>query len=165
MKQKQPTIVLLSLLMLLCIAGQSCADNTCRYCKTGIVEITREGKPVGTFSVALADTPRRRRQGLMHCTVLAPGNGMLFNYPNADKRVFWMKNTLIELAIIFISADETIASIAHGQPGSLECIHSPAGIQSVLEINYLESGILSVGDRVRWRLDTPGDEKASHYRP
>ena len=165
MKQKLPLLFLLFLLMLTGIPVQGCADNTCRYRKAGFVDITREGKPVGTFSVALADTPRSRRQGLMHCPALTPGSGMLFNYPSAGKRVFWMKNTLIELAIIFISTDEKIASIAHGQPGSLECIHSPTNIQSVLEINFPESGILAVGDRVRWRSQTGPDENAAHQRP
>lgn len=161
MKQKLPPLFLLFLLILIGIPVQGCADNTCRYHKAGFVDITREGKPVGTFSVALADTPRDRRQGLMHCPALTPGSGMLFNYPSAGKRVFWMRNTLIELAIIYISADGKIASIAHGQPGSLECIHSPANIQSVLEINFPESGILAVGDRVRWRSNAGLDENAS----
>jgi uncharacterized membrane protein (UPF0127 family) len=153
MKQKQSTIVLLSLLLLLCIPDQSFAGNTCGYRKAGIVEITRKGKPVGTYSVALADTPLRQRQGLMHCQALTPGTGMLFTYPDAGKRVFWMKNTLIELAIIFISADKKIATIARGEPGSLQRIHSPENIQAVLEINFIESGGLAVGDRVGWRMD------------
>jgi uncharacterized membrane protein (UPF0127 family) len=76
---------------------------------------------------------------------------MLFVYPQAGKRVFWMKNTAIELAIIFISADNRIASIAFGEPGSLKRIHSPENIRTVLEVNRAESPHLAVGDRVRWR--------------
>ena len=120
---------------------------------------------MGTFSVVLADAPESRRKGLMHCPALAPGTGMLFVYPDAGKRVFWMKNTVIALAIIFISADDRIAAIAHGNPGSLVHIQSPENIHFVLEVNSLEGMRLAVGDRVRVRLNSDTDEQPSCYRP
>lgn len=141
--------------------GQSLAGGICGQRQAAVVEITREQKAMETFSVALADTPHRRQTGLMHCPGLAPGTGMLFVYPKVGKRVFWMKNTLIELAIIFISADGKVVSIAHGEPGSLARIHSPAKTGHVLEINYAESLHLAVGDRVRWhRLPASDDTPA-----
>ena len=153
--------------MLLCCfyPVESAGSDICGHGIAAVVEITRDEKPVGTFSVALADTPGRQRKGLMHCPALAPGCGMLFAYPEAGKRVFWMKNTVIELAIIFISAEGRIAYIAHGEPGSLEHIHSPGNIQTVLEVNFHESRNLAVGDRVRWRLNDGIDTNAPVYRP
>jgi uncharacterized membrane protein (UPF0127 family) len=78
---------------------------------------------------------------------------MLFIYPDAKPRSFWMKNTYIELAIIFISADGRIAAIKRGEPGSLDHIKSPHNIQTVLEINYRESRDLKAGDHVNLRLN------------
>ena len=60
-----------------------------------------------------------------------------------------MKDTLIELAIIFITADGRIAAIERGEPGSIDYIQSPNDIQSVLEVNYGESRDLKVGDNIR----------------
>ncbi|GAB6904776.1 hypothetical protein DESC_750029 [Desulfosarcina cetonica] len=126
------------------------AAEICGRPIAGRVEILRDQSVIGTFAVALADSPRDREQGLMDCPVLAPGTGMRFVYPDARRRVFWMKNTLIELAIVFISNERRIAAIAHGEPGSLEHIYSPGDIACVLEINFAESRFLNIGDRVRW---------------
>lgn len=154
MQWKRPYIVLLLALLLSCIhSGEVVGSGICGQREAAVVEITRGEKAVGTFSVAVADTPQDQRKGLMYCPALAPATGMLFVYPRAGKRVFWMKNTLIELSIIFISADDRIAAIAHGRPGSLQRIHSPENIRYVLEINFPESRHLVVGDRIRLRLN------------
>jgi uncharacterized protein len=159
-------ILFLWLLLLGCRSpGESFGGDICRHRAAADVEIIRGEKALGTFSVALADSPESRRKGLMHCPVLAPGTGMLFVYPNAGRRVFWMKNTVIALAIIFISADDRIVSIAHGEPGSLEHIRSSADVRQVLEVNDAESRHLAVGDRVRVELNTDTDQNSSHYRP
>ena len=115
----------------------------------GIVRFSRWSDPIAEFTVTVADSQEKWRQGLMQCPSLAPGTGMLFIYPDARKRIFWMKNTAIELAIVFITAEGSIAAIARGEPQSLKRIHSPDGVQMVLEINYGEHRPLSVGDRIR----------------
>ncbi len=153
-------------LLLCCLLPiESLASDICGQYGAAVVEISRNGEPVATFSVALADRPHRWRKGLMHCPALVPGTGMLFTYPTAGKRVFWMKNTIIELAIVFISADNRIRLIAHGQPGSLNRIHSPDNIQTVLEINFRESQHLAVGDRVEWQLNADIDTHAPVTAP
>lgn len=166
MEPKRLGILFLWLLLLGCLSpGESFGGDICGHRAAAVVEINRGEKAMGTFSVALADAPESRRKGLMHCSALAPGTGMLFVYPNAGMRVFWMKNTVIALAIIFISADDRIVSIAHGEPGSLEHIRSSADIRQVLEVNDAESRHLAAGDRVRLRLNSDIEEDATRYRP
>jgi len=120
----------------------------CGFPEMGSVEIVRGRKVKKKFSIALAATPEVRRRGLMHCRELDPETGMLFVYPDSRPRAFWMKNTPVELAIIFISADRRIVAIAHGVPYSQARIVSSEAVQYVLEINYGERNGLAVGDRV-----------------
>ena len=86
----------------------------------------------------------------MHCPILEPGTGMLFVYDDVHPRVFWMKDTPLELAIIFVAADGRITAIERGRPGSLVRIPSPGPVQFVLEINHREARGLQVGDRMLW---------------
>ena len=123
--------------------------DICGRPETARVAIVHGERVVAAFGVALADTPPLRRQGLMHCPSLAPGTGMLFTYPDRGRRVFWMKDTAIALAIVFIAADDRIAAIEYGRPMQLARIYSPDDITAVLEINAAESRSLAVGDRIR----------------
>ena len=129
------------------------AGTICGFPETGKVAITRSEKVIQTFTVTQAVSKESQRKGLMHCPSLQPGTGMLFSFPDARQRTFWMENTLIELAIVFISAEGRIVAIERGQPGSRYRIRSPEKIQSVLEINFRESVRLAIGDRVQLGLD------------
>jgi uncharacterized membrane protein (UPF0127 family) len=48
----------------------------------------------------VARTPEQRSRGLMH-RPKAPADGMLFVFPSDTTGGFWMKNTLVSLAIVF----------------------------------------------------------------
>lgn len=135
-------------------AGGARAD-ICGYPRAGTVCIIRGDRAIGEFGVALAASTAQRRQGLMHCPQLAPGTGMLFTYPDAHRRVFWMKNTRIGLAIVFITADGRVAAVVRGEPGSLKRIYSPDHIASVLEVNWDEGRRIAAGDRTRFTPDPP----------
>jgi uncharacterized membrane protein (UPF0127 family) len=128
------------------LKGIGFGNEICGQAAAGIIKIVRNKEVIKKIPVALAATPKSRRQGLMYCSLLLKETGMLFVYPDARRRVFWMKNTSIELAIIFISVDGRIAAIERGEPGSLDHIRSPDDVQAVLEINYRESRDLKVGD-------------------
>ena len=78
---------------------------------------------------------------------------LLFIYNAARPRVFWMKDTYLELAIIFIADDGRIAAIEKGVPRSLTRIPSPGPVRLVLEINHTEAQGLRHGDRLRWTRD------------
>jgi uncharacterized protein len=105
------------------------------------------------FDVWLADTPERQTQGLMFVRDLPASRGMLFPEPEARPTAFWMKNTYIELDMLFIDANHHIEKIvARAPPLSLATINSDAPVIAVLEIKGGEAqrrGI-GVGDSVSW---------------
>jgi uncharacterized membrane protein (UPF0127 family) len=71
----------------------------------------------------------------MYRAHLAPDTGMLFLFDRESVQTFWMKNTLIPLDMIFISADHKIAGIvydAEPQTLSVRSVVDPS--QYVLEI-------------------------------
>jgi uncharacterized membrane protein (UPF0127 family) len=91
------------------------------------------------FSVAVADDPRERAQGLMNVPEMATLQGMLFVYQSPARPSFWMKNTLISLDILFAGPDGTIRHIHENAiPMDTTSIRPPEGvddIQFALEIN------------------------------
>lgn len=153
MSTKQPITCLICLFLLLSLSDfESFGAKICKYPEMATVKIFRKGDLIKEISVTLARTSIRRQRGLMYCPALSKDTGMLFIYPDAKHRTFWMKNTLIELAVIFILADGRIAAIERGEPGSLDHIQSPDNIQSVLEVNYGESRDLMIGDNIVLRV-------------
>jgi len=152
---------LICLILLLVPITSRAADNgICGFPVMGSVAIESRVAQVAHFEVTLSQTPERHSQGLMHCPELAPGRGMLFIYPDAQRRSFWMKNTTIELAIVYITDGWRIAAIERGDPGNTASILSPEGIQFVLEINYAEAAPLALGDGVHLQLTDPSSAPA-----
>jgi hypothetical protein len=147
------TIVLVLLTVGVFPAGARADTDICGFPVDGHVRIQREGETQAVFAVSLAETTPRHRRGLMHCPLLPAGHGMLFIYNAARPRVFWMKDTYLELAIIFIADDGRIAAIEKGVPRSLTRIPSPGPVRLVLEINHTEAQGLRHGDRLRWTRD------------
>lgn len=87
------------------------------------------------FRIELAVTPDQRAQGLMHRKALAPDAGMLFVYARPGEVAMWMKNTLISLDMMFISAEGEIVRIAERTvPLSLATIESGSPAKGVLEV-------------------------------
>jgi len=69
-----------------------------------------------TVRVELARTAQEREQGLMYRESLEGGRGMLFVFPDAQIRSFWMQNTLIPLDIAYIDENLTIVDIQAMEP-------------------------------------------------
>jgi hypothetical protein len=111
------------------------------------VSLTIEGR---VFSVEVANTPEKRRVGLMNREELAADAGMLFVFPEDRTLSFWMKDTLIPLSIAFISSDGTIRQIEEMEPLSLRSVESDRAVRYALEVNQgaFERYGISVGDRV-----------------
>ena len=87
------------------------------------------------FKVELAITPAEHERGLMFREHLEPDTGMLFISDSPRRQVFWMKNTLIPLDMIFIGSDWRIAGIVeNAEPKTLTAREVPAPSQYVLEI-------------------------------
>jgi len=103
------------------------------------------------FRIELAVTPDQRAQGLMHRKALAPDAGMLFVYARSGDVAMWMKNTLISLDMLFISAEGEILRIAERtEPLSLATIQSGSPAKGVLEIAAGTAARLGIrpGDRI-----------------
>lgn len=84
----------------------------------------------------LALTDEQRATGLMNRTSMAENDGMLFVFPDSQRRSFWMKNTLIPLDMIFISETGLIVDInRNAQPGNLTPYTSSSPAKYVLEVN------------------------------
>lgn len=66
----------------------------------------------------VADTPHKQEKGLMFVTDLPEHKGMLFVFDQEQDLHFWMKNTLIDLDMVFIGADKKVTSVAHEVPHS-----------------------------------------------
>ena len=107
-----------------------------------------------TFRVELARTPAERETGLMFRKQLDADAGMLFLFERPALQTFWMKNTLIPLDMIFISASlEIVGIVANAEPETLTGRGVPIPSQFVLEIGgglAAERGIRA-GQRVEFR--------------
>lgn len=68
------------------------------------------------LQVELAMTPAQRQQGLMYRKHLADNEGMLFIYPNSQRRSFWMKNTFIPLSVGLFDDERRLVEIMHMDP-------------------------------------------------
>ncbi len=82
---------------------------TAFLCACGGYKTTPVTLPDGfTLNARVADTPEKIEKGLMFVTKLPEGDGMIFLMDKEEPQAFWMKNTLIDLDIIFIGADHTV---------------------------------------------------------
>jgi uncharacterized membrane protein (UPF0127 family) len=77
------------------------------------------GTPKAKLGLAVAVDEGQREEGLMEIRRLPPRAGMIFAFPDGDAaRVFWMKNTLIPLDMVFVKADGTVSGIARNVPAT-----------------------------------------------
>jgi uncharacterized membrane protein (UPF0127 family) len=105
------------------------------------------------FKVWIANNPARQEQGLMFVQDLPQGEGMFFPLRKPRKMSMWMKNTYVELDMIFIGGKGAIDQIVeHARPLSLDIINSDKPVSAVLEIKGGEASRLGlkVGDRIEW---------------
>ncbi len=74
------------------------------------------GGAVVTAELAL--TPEQHARGLMGRKELPAGRGMLFVFDGPGTRHFWMKNTLIDLDMVFLDGDLKVLRVFHRVPRS-----------------------------------------------
>lgn len=124
------------------------AEKTCGYAiKTKVTVHSSNGKKQ-VFKVGIADTPSEYEKGLMHCDKLDEKTGLLFVFNSDSVHYFWMKNTKMELAIIYIDKNGKILSIRKGEPYNEQMLSSIFPVRYVLEINWKESLNIKTGDKV-----------------
>ncbi len=118
------------------------------------VTVDVDGKPI-TFASELAASPQEQQKGLMFRTQLGDYEGMLFPYRDAAQLSFWMKNTPLELDIIFIGPDSKILNIGKGVPYQERPSVNSTGLAiGVLEIRGGRAAELGIepGDPVSWEI-------------
>ncbi|MBU1377909.1 MAG: DUF192 domain-containing protein [Alphaproteobacteria bacterium] len=114
----------------------------------------RTDKGVSTFQVEIADSEMEREYGLMCRRALAADRGMLFLFARETPQMFWMRNTLIPLDIVYIGANGRVVSISRNvQPLDESGAPSSGPAKFVLELaagRAAQIGLLP-GDRVTHR--------------
>jgi uncharacterized protein len=111
------------------------------------------------FKIWIADTEARQEQGLMFVRDLPAGQGMLFPQKEPRPMSMWMKNTYVELDMVFIGEKGAIDQIIErAQPLSLKTLSSEKAVAAVLEIKGGEAARLElkVGDKVSWSSPPAG---------
>ncbi|MFC3195296.1 DUF192 domain-containing protein [Marinicella sediminis] len=68
------------------------------------------------FNVEVVDDDQSRAMGLMYRRSMDDDVGMLFLFPDAEPRSFWMKNTLIPLDILYFDQHRKLVSISANTP-------------------------------------------------
>jgi uncharacterized membrane protein (UPF0127 family) len=106
------------------------------------------------FEVWVADTPARAAQGLMFVSDLPESMGMVFPLQPPRVENMWMKNTYIELDMLFIDPSGRVTKIIRrAEPLSLRTLSSDAPVAAVLELKGGQAAKLGLqtGDTVTWK--------------
>jgi uncharacterized protein len=105
------------------------------------------------FNVWIANTQARQEQGLMFAQGLPQGQGMFLALKKPRRMTMWMKDTYMELDMLFIDENGAIIQIVeHARPLALDKILSQKDVLDVLEIGGGEASRLEikVGDHIDW---------------
>ena len=95
-------------LLVLCFGFTACKSKT-------IAVTLPDGFKV---NAELALTKAEAEKGLMYREILPEGTGMLFVFNKETPHYFWMKNTLVNLDMLFIGEDKTVNQAWENVPRS-----------------------------------------------
>jgi uncharacterized protein len=92
------------------------AKNTDRFLAARAFDVRA---PRGELSLVAVRDEVTRERGLMCVVRIPPGKGMLFVFAPPDRpQSFWMKNTLVALDMVFVSAAGKVTSVASDVPAT-----------------------------------------------
>ncbi len=92
-----------------------------------------------TYTLEIAADERSRDLGLMNRDHMGADHGMIFVFPDAAERSFWMKNTLIPLDIVFIDAGGKVVSKHTMKPLDENTTPSDGAAKYAVELNAGET--------------------------
>lgn len=124
--KKYMFILISSFAFSLVVSGKSAAvsfEQTPACITTAFVQM--QDKKEHNLMVEVANTNKKRARGLMERNSLGDFQGMIFIYPNAAVRGFWMFQTHIALDIAYMNAEGEVLETLQMQPcasrRSFEC--------------------------------------------
>ena len=128
------------------------AEDICGYPKEASVEITSQTGLKKIFAVGIAETEKEHEQGLMYCKKMEKDHGLFFIFEEERPHFFWMKNTLIELAVIFVDRDFSVIAVRKGIPLSKTTLPSLKPSKFVLEVNWEAGKSVLPGDKIKLKM-------------
>lgn len=152
MKNNIVSIKLVLLFLSLVFVAFGCNKITPSIFSSGMVQIAGVN-----LSVEIAQTEEARMQGLSGRESLAENQGMLFQFPQAGRYAFWMKDMKFPLDFIWIK-DNKVVEITHNvvvepniSDAELHMYLPQEEIDSMIEVNagWAEKNKVRVGDSVR----------------
>ena len=149
--------LLLVLAVALPAANAARAQEAVTFDRTELAIVTAGGGR-HQFKVDWAKSWPQKARGLMFRKEMPLDNGMLLDYDPPTEASIWMRNTLIPLDLVFISADGTIESIYLGAKPHDETPRPSKGpVRAVLELNAGVTRLLGIqpGDKVEHPIFKP----------
>lgn len=120
----------LAALVLAATAVPACAQEP----QTNLPRVTLSAG-MHQIDAQVAQTPEQRATGLMHRKEMPQHEGMLFVFERPMVQCFWMKDTLLPLAIAFVDDDGTVVNLSEMKPLALDSHCSAKPVRYVLEMN------------------------------
>lgn len=124
-----------SRLLLSCLIALLLSSCNSTYPVTDLVFTNADGSTSPKIKVEIVSTSGARSLGLMYRKKLPDAQGMVFVFAKEEMLKFWMKNTYVELDIIYLNAEKRIVSIVkNARPLSTASLASEAPAIYVLEV-------------------------------
>ena len=123
-----------------------------------VVTLTIDGHAI---EAEVANKESTRMTGLMFRSEMDKNHGMIFVFPDAQIRTFWMKNTILPLSIAYMDSKGVILNILEMPPETEDTFYSAGQAQYALEMNtgwYKNNGV-KAGDQVEGLAAAPPAEK------
>lgn len=114
------------------------------------LDVLHIGGPWGQTEIAIevADTKRKRARGFMNREHIPQGTGMLFVYDEPTEAMFWMRNTLVPLDILFFDQRGDLRHVHFAaQPHDLTPIPGGPDVKLALEVPAGDVNRLGIGAR------------------
>lgn len=88
-----------------------------------------------SFTIEIANDPKEREIGLMKRDSMPEDHGMIFVFPDEQRRSFWMKNTRFDLDIVYLDSAGRIDSIKRMLAYDLKTVPSDGPVKYAIELN------------------------------
>lgn len=104
-----------------------------------------------TVVAEVARTDAERERGLMYRNEVPAGTGMLFVFPDAQERSFWMENTYVPLDVAFFDPSLAIVDIQQMEPETTAYHDSKAPAMYALEVpkGWFAAHRIGIGARAK----------------